>query len=141
MKFDHDFIGRDALERLAKLPQRRKVWLRWNDEDFTQVLARSLWGGDQRTKYPDQPVSNYSTLSFDKVLVGDQIVGISANSGYTVNVGGWSSLAVIDEDRIQDGAEVTLVWGEEGGGSAKPTVERHVQAEVRATISTSPLAR
>ena len=26
-------------------------------------------------------------------------------------------------------------------GSAKPTVERHVQAEVRATISTSPLAR
>jgi len=141
MKFDHDFIGRDALERLAKLPQRRKVWLRWNDEDFSQVLVRSLWGGDQRTKYPDQPVSNYSTLSFDKVLVGDQIVGISANSGYTVNVGGWSSLAVIDEDRIQDGAEVTLVWGEQGGGSAKPTVERHVQAEVRATISTSPLAR
>ena len=105
------------------------------------AAARSLWGGDQRTKYPDQPVSNYSTLSYDKVLAGDQIVGISANSGYSVNVGGWSSLAVIDEDRIKDGAEVTLVWGEEGGGSAKPTVERHVQAEVRATISTSPLAR
>jgi hypothetical protein len=105
------------------------------------VLVRSLWGGEQRTKYPDQPVSNYSTLSFDKVLAGDQVVGISANSGYSVNVGGWSSLAVIDEDRIQDGAEVTVVWGEEGGGSAKPTVERHVQAEVRATISTSPLAR
>ena len=141
MRFDHDFIGRDALERMAKLPQRRKVWLRWNDEDFAQVLVRSLWGGEQRTKYPDQPVSNYSTLSFDKVLAGDQVVGISANSGYSVNVGGWSSLAVIDEDRIQDGAQVTLVWGEEGGGSAKPTVERHVQAEVRATISTSPLAR
>src|SRR5580692_7550577 len=108
MKFDHDFIGRDALERMATLPQRRKVWLRWNDEDFAQVLVRSLWGGEQRTKYPDQPVSNYSTLSFDKVLAGDQIVGISANSGYSVNVGGWSSLAVIDQDRIKDGAEVTL---------------------------------
>jgi hypothetical protein len=36
---------------------------------------------------------------------------------------------------------MTLVWGEEGGGSAKPTVERHVQAEIRATISTSPLVR
>jgi hypothetical protein len=34
-----------------------------------------------------QPVSNYSTLSFDKVLAGDQLVGISANSGYSVNVG------------------------------------------------------
>jgi vanillate/3-O-methylgallate O-demethylase len=141
LKFDHDFIGRDALERMAKLPQRRKVWLRWNDEDSAQLLVRSLWGGDQRTKYPDQPVSNYSTLSYDKVLAGDQIIGISANSGYSVNVGGWSSLAVIDQDRIKDGAEVTLVWGEEGGGSAKPTVERHVQAQVRATISTSPLAR
>jgi glycine cleavage system aminomethyltransferase T len=140
MKFDHDFIGRDALEQMAQQPQRRKVWLRWNDEDFSQVLVRSLWGGDQRTKYPDQPVSNYSTLSFDKVLVGDELVGISANSGYSVNVGGWSSLAVIDEARIKDGAEVTVVWGEEGGGSAKPTVERHVQTEVRATISTSPLA-
>jgi vanillate/3-O-methylgallate O-demethylase len=141
LKFDHDFIGRDALEQMATLPQRRKVWLRWNDDDTAGVLTRSLWGGDQRTKYPDQPVSNYSTLSFDKVLAGDQIVGISANSGYSVNVGGWSSLAVIDEDRIKDGAQVTLVWGEEDGGSAKPTVERHVQAEIRATISTSPLAR
>jgi vanillate/3-O-methylgallate O-demethylase len=139
MKFDHDFIGRPALERLAELPKRRKVWLRWNDDDTAQLLVRSLWGGEERTKYPDQPVSNYSTLSFDKVLIDDELVGISANSGYSVNVGGWSSLAVIDEDRIQDGAQVTLVWGEEGGGSAKPTVERHVQAEVRATISTSPL--
>jgi hypothetical protein len=73
-------------------------------------------------------------------LPGDGLRHV-ANSGYSVNVGGWSSLAVIDEDRILDGAEVTVVWGEEGGGSAKPTVERHVQAEVRATISTSPLAR
>jgi vanillate/3-O-methylgallate O-demethylase len=141
MKFDHDFIGRPALQQLAQRPQRRKVWLRWNDDDTAGVLVRSLWGGDQRTKYPDQPVSNYSTLSFDKVLAGDQVVGISANSGYSVNVGGWSSLAVLDEDRITDGAEVTLVWGEEGGGSAKPTVERHVQAEIRATVSTSPLVR
>src|ERR1700722_15668978 len=126
---------------MAELPQRRKVWLRWNDEDFGQVLVPCLWGGAPRATSPAQPVSNYSTLSFDKVLVGDQIVGISANSGYSVNVGGWSSLAVIDEDRIQEGAEVTGVWGEEGGGSAKPPVERHVQAKVRATISTSPLAR
>jgi glycine cleavage system aminomethyltransferase T len=141
MKFDHDFIGRDALQKMTELPQRRKVWLRWNDDDTARLLQRSLWGGDQRTKYPDQPVSNYSTLSFDKVLAAGQIIGISANSGYSVNVGGWSSLAVIDQDQIKDGAEVTLVWGEEDGGSAKPTVERHVQAEVRATISTSPLVR
>jgi vanillate/3-O-methylgallate O-demethylase len=52
---------------------------------------------------------------------------------------GWVSLAMIDEADARDGAEVTVVWGEEGGGTAKPTVERHVQTNVRATISTTPL--
>ena len=32
----------------------------------------------------------------------------------------------------------TLVWGEEGGGSSKPVVERHVQAEIRAIVSPCP---
>ncbi len=31
-----------------------------------------------------------------------------------------------------------LVWGEEGGGSAKPVVERHVQTEIRAVVSPCP---
>ena len=39
-----------------------------------------------------------------------------------------------------DGTEVTLVWGEENGGAAKPTSERHVQTTLRATLSTRPLA-
>ena len=33
---------------------------------------------------------------------------------------------------------VTLVWGEEGGGSSKPVVERHAQAEIRAIVSPCP---
>jgi syringate O-demethylase len=35
---------------------------------------------------------------------------------------------------------VTFVWGEEGGGSSKPTVERHVQLEIRATVAPVPYA-
>ena len=41
---------------------------------------------------------------------------------------------------VELGNEVTLVWGEEGGGSAKPVVERHVQAELRAIVSPAPYA-
>jgi hypothetical protein len=33
---------------------------------------------------------------------------------------------------------VVLVWGEEGGGSAKPTVETHVQMEIGAVVSPVP---
>ena len=45
------------------------------------------------------------------------------------------------EKQAVDGAEVIVTWGEEDGGSSKPTVERHRQTEVRATLCTSrPLA-
>jgi glycine cleavage system aminomethyltransferase T len=139
VKFDHDFIGREALERAADQPHRRKVWLRWNDEDATLVYASSLFGREDRAKYMDLPVANYSTLSFDQVLVDGELVGLSTTTGYSANVRGWLSLAMVDEERAVDGAQVTVVWGEEGGGSRKPTVERHVQSEVRATVHTKPL--
>jgi hypothetical protein len=47
-------------------------------------------------------------------------------------------MAMIDEKHAVDGAEVHIVLGEEGGGSAKPTVERHVQRSIRATLHTKP---
>jgi hypothetical protein len=40
----------------------------------------------------------------------------------------------------EPGTEVTVVWGEEGGGTSKPTVERHVQTEIRATVAPVPIA-
>ena len=36
------------------------------------------------------------------------------------------------------GTELMLVWGEEGGGSQKTTVERHKQIEIRAVVSPVP---
>ena len=76
----------------------------------------------------------------DGLRIGDELVGISTRSGYTVNVGAWSSLAMVDERHAVDGTEVTLVWGEPTGSTRKPTVERHAQTEVRAVLSTTPLA-
>jgi glycine cleavage system aminomethyltransferase T len=144
IRFDHDFLGRSALERMADQPHRRKVWLRWNDEDVARLLAGGLISGlsghGARTKYLQVPYAVYATFQYDTVRSGDRVVGISNRTGYTVNVGGWSSLAMIDEADATDGAEVTVVWGEPDGGSAKPNVERHVQTEVRATVSTTPLA-
>lgn len=138
VRFDHDFIGREALERLAEGPTRRKAWLRWNDDDVRRAIGSSLFGGEHRTKYLETPVSNYSALSYDAVLAGDRPVGISTTSGYSVNVGGWSSLAAVERD-VAAGDEVTIVWGEPGGGSRKPTVERHEQTEIRAIVSDGPL--
>lgn len=139
IKFDHEFIGRAALEKLSTEPHRRKVWLRWNDEDTSAVILSSLFDESNRAKFLEIPVSNYASGPHDKVLIGDELVGLSANAGYTVNVRGWSSLAMVDESRAVDGTEVTIVIGEEGGGSLKPTVERHEQRSVRATLHTSQI--
>jgi vanillate/3-O-methylgallate O-demethylase len=140
IKFDHDFIGRSALEQLAGLPHRRKVWLRWSDDDVRAIFDSSMFGSENRAKYLEIPCSNYATGPHDKVLIGGRLVGLSTYSGYSVNVGGWSSLAMVDEADAVDGTEVTIIWGEENGGSSKPAVERHVQKNVRATLSTRPLA-
>jgi vanillate/3-O-methylgallate O-demethylase len=136
VKFDHDFIGREALEQSVENPQRRKVTLAWNGEDVARAMS-TMFQKEDPAKYIDLPLSNYSTWPNDKVLDGDRIVGVSTFSGYSYNERSMLSLAAVDLD-VEIGTEVVLVWGEEGGGSAKPVVERHVQTEIRAIVSPCP---
>jgi vanillate/3-O-methylgallate O-demethylase len=136
VKFDHDFVGREALEKLAESPRRRKVTLAWNGEDVARAMG-SLFAKGDAAKYIDLPLSNYSTWPNDKVLHGDDMIGVSTFSGYSYNERSMLSLAVVDAD-VEYGAEVTLVWGEENGGSAKPVVERHAQCDIRAIVSPCP---
>ncbi|WP_280438186.1 hypothetical protein [Nocardia carnea] len=138
LRLDGDFIGSDALRRRAKEPHRRKVWLRWHDDDTAKALAGGLFG-DTRTKYLELPTAVYSTYQYDTVLLDDRPVGISTWAAYTTNVGGFSSLAMVDEADARDGAEVVVVWGEPDGGSGRPGVERHAQIPIRATLSTTAL--
>ena len=50
------------------------------------------------------------------------------------------TLAVLDRSIAEPGTEVTFVWGEAGGGTGKPTVERHRQTELRAMVCPVPYA-
>jgi vanillate/3-O-methylgallate O-demethylase len=136
VKFDHDFVGREALERIADNPERRKVTLAWNGDDVARAMGTLFEKGDP-SKYIDLPLSNYATWPYDKVLADGEIVGVSTFSGYSYNERSMLSLAIVDVD-VKLGNEVTLVWGEEGGGSAKPVVERHAQTEIRAIVSPCP---
>ena len=139
VKFDHEFIGRAALEKMASKSQRKKVTLVWNGEDFARVFGTLIHGGDI-AKYIDLPLANYSTLPYDKVLKDGKIVGLSTYTGYTYNERAMISLGVLDAAYSEPGTQVAVVWGEEGRGSAKPTVERHAQVEIRATVAAVPYA-
>jgi vanillate/3-O-methylgallate O-demethylase len=139
VKFDHDFIGRPALEKIAEKPKRKKVTLAWNGEDFERVVG-SLTHAGEPYKYIDLPLANYATLPYDKVLKDGKVVGLSTYTGYTFNERTMLSLGIVDVAFAEPGTPVTIVWGEEAGGSSKPTVERHKQTEIRATVAAVPYA-
>lgn len=138
VKFDHEFVGKAALEKMIDQQKHRKVTLVWNGDDTTSDF-RSLFQEGEISKYIDLPLANYSTLPYDKVVKGGKTVGISTYTGYTYNERAVISLAIVDKD-LAEGSEVTVVWGEEGGGTSKPTVERHKQKEIRATVAPAPIA-
>ena len=139
VKFDHDFIGREALEKMEKQPQRKKVTFAWNGEDVSKVFASMFVPGQEHYKYIDLPLSNYTSSSFDRIEKNGKIVGASMFAGYSYNERSMLSLGIVDPD-VNIGDEVTLVWGEENGGTEKTTVERHKQIEIRAVVSPVPYA-
>ena len=141
VKFDHDFIGREALERMDLASQRRKVTLAWNHEDVAKIFASFFDPSVVPYKFIEMPVSNYASANYDSILRDGKLVGYSMFSGYSGNEHSMLSLSTIDHD-IPVGTDVTLVWGEPGGGSAKASVERpHRQFEVRATVGPAPYTK
>ncbi len=135
--FDHEFHGKEALQKLAAGPHKRKVWLIWNPDDVARVVKSSLFDGADRAKFIDMPSAVYSIASYDEVLKGDRSIGFSAWSSYLANHGAWVSTASIDETDAIDEGEVTVVWGDEASISYKPRVEAHKETTIRATISTT----
>ena len=139
VKFDHDFIGRDALEPIAGKAHRRKVTFAWNADDVTKVFRSLLESGDPG-KFLDMPLTNYASSSYDKVTKGGKTIGFSMFAGYSYNERSFLSLGVADPD-VEIGSEVTLVWGEENGGTKKATVESHKQFEIRVVVSSVPYSK
>jgi len=137
VKFDHDFIGREALEAKAAGPHRRKVTLALDNEDVMRVQSSALSKGD-RAKFMEYPSAVYAMHPFDQVLQDGKMVGLSTWIGYTANEGKFLTLAMVDESVATPGTQVTLLWGEPDGGTRKPTVERHVQTEIKAVIASVP---
>src|SRR5699024_3059538 len=131
VKFDHDFIGADALKKVDASTQRKKVTLAWNAEDLGKVMASMLDTESDGNQFFNLPNANYGSSNFDSVVDADgTVVGLSMFTGYSANERRGLSLATIDPE-IELGTELKVIWGEPNGGSRKPTVQPHKQAEIR----------
>jgi vanillate/3-O-methylgallate O-demethylase len=136
VKFDHDFIGREALEKLSKQAFRHKVTFEWNSQDVVKAFASMFEDGDIY-RYIDQPNANYASSSFDSIVVNGKVVGASMFAGYSYNERRALSLGIIDEQYAKPGTQVTLLWGE-NPNTKKTTVEPHRQIEIRALVAAVP---
>ena len=140
VKFDHEFVGRAALAAMAGRQSRRKVTLVWNGDDVARAVGSMFHDDGDPAKYIDLPLANYATLPYDRVVKDGRSAGLSTYTGYNFNERAMLSLAIVDAALAEPGTEVTVVWGEGGGGSTKPTVERHRQVELRATVQPAPIS-
>jgi len=139
VRFDHDFVGRAALEELSKEPPRTKVTLVWNSDDVAAAIG-SLFTDGPGAKYFDLPKIRYALHQEDKVLREGEQVGISLDCGYIVNGRSMVSLATIAKAYAEPGTEVTVLWGEQPN-SAKPQVEEHRTWTLRATVAPVPFVQ
>ena len=141
VKFDHDFMGRDALAAVDTGAQRRKVTLAWDPEDFGKLLASPADPDGPGYQFFDLPNANYGSSNYDSVVDSDgNVIGLSLFTGYSVNERRALSLATVNPD-VPLGAEVSVIWGEPDGGSRKTTVQPHVQLAVRAIVSPAPYSK
>ena len=136
VNFDHDFKGRDALQKKARDPRRTKVTLVWNPEDVLSVL-RSQFEPGLPAKAIDVPKARYGFFQADKVLHKGIQVGISMDAGYIHNERAQISLATLNKELSEPGTQVIVLWGE-SPNSRKPGVEAHRQVEIRATVAPAP---
>ncbi|THG30106.1 aminomethyltransferase family protein [Naasia lichenicola] len=140
-KFDHDFIGRDALEKQVangRSTARRKVTLAWNGED-TEKAFGSMFHDGVGAKFINLPIAHYATYHYDRVeSTAGELAGLSLHTGYSANYRSMLSIATVDESVAEPGTEVTVVWGEPTP-SSKVAVEDHVQYKIRATVNPAPI--
>jgi vanillate/3-O-methylgallate O-demethylase len=136
VSFDHEFVGRAALEARMDEPHRERVTFVWNEADVVDVYA-SLFGPGETKKYVDLPdtANTWSKTHYDRVEVDGDLVGLSKYPGYLAYEREMLSLGTVDPEYSDPGTEVTFVWGDDSG---KRRVERHEPTEIRATVAPAP---
>lgn len=114
-KFDHEFVGREALEAEIANPKRKLVTLEFNPEDLADVY-RSQYTAEPY-KYMDMPCAEPQPCGGHQDYVTDQdgnVIGISAVPTYSSHFHAMISHAIVDIEQAEEGKEVLVQWGDYG---------------------------
>lgn len=128
IRFDHEFIGRAALEEEKESPRRIMRTLVWNSEDVAEVFNSLLRKDATPFEYMEMPRNLIPLLWADKIMKDGVLVGVATSRCYSYHFREMISLAVIDTAQAAIGTEVEVIWGSAG----------HPQKAIRATVQTAP---
>jgi glycine cleavage system aminomethyltransferase T len=131
-KFDHDFVGRDALEKEAADPKRTIVTLKWNAEDVADIYTSLLRDGEPYRQL-GMPKSGGGMMAHaDRVLKDGRVVGIASAPVYSLYYRDVITHGTVDLDVAAQGTELIIEWGDFGGTIKKvrATVERFPYLEL-----------
>jgi vanillate/3-O-methylgallate O-demethylase len=128
VRFDHDFLGRAALEEEKAHPRRVIRSLEWNAEDVTDVYA-SLFDPTRRNHtFMDLPRDQRGFMWADRVERNGRLVGVATSRGFSYSFRRMLSLATLDVECAEVGTEVEVVWGNPGDP----------EKVIRATVAPAP---
>ena len=128
-KFNHDFIGKEAVEAEIKNLKRTIVTLRWNPEDVLDTYA-SLFEQGEEYKTIELPCGQQMPAGghADLVTKDGKEIGISSSTLYSYYYREVISHCAIDVDQTEIGNEVIVHWGDHG---------KRIK-EIRATVARFP---
>ncbi|HIX58282.1 MAG TPA: hypothetical protein IAA45_00990 [Candidatus Blautia gallistercoris] len=115
-RFDHDFIGREALEKEKANPKRKIVNLEWNLDDIMEIYRSHFEEGEdyKMIEFPcgqPQPAGGHA----DIVSTHDgKVVGVSSCTLYSYYYRTLFSQCILDIDQAELGNEVLVHWGDFG---------------------------
>lgn len=116
--FDHDFVGRDVIEKAFQSPKRKIVTLEWDKGDILDIYS-SFFESDEPYLYMNLPANdiwtaNNSEVVSDDVYVGNSLIGISSGRIYSYYSRKMVSLCLIEVEHSAPGQIVEVVWGDPG---------------------------
>jgi vanillate/3-O-methylgallate O-demethylase len=126
-RFDHDFIGREALAAEMSSPRRTTVTLRWSTEDVLDTYASLLRPGTpyKPIDFPYAP-QRWPMAHADHVLVDGREIGYSSGTAYSPTHREFLSHGCVDAEAAIPGIQVVVQWGDYDGPikSVRATVSR-----------------
>ncbi|WP_262106443.1 hypothetical protein [Arthrobacter sp. Marseille-P9274] len=127
VKFDHEFYGREALEREMAEPTRKIVTLVWNLDDVKEVYE-SLWHDEEPYDFMEFPRAQWFAMYASSVADGEKEIGSTTSRGFSYYFRKVLSHGVLDIAYTKPGTEVEVIWGDPG----------HRQKRIRATVHSYP---